>query len=448
MKINQLKIYALLALLLAFLLAACQTGTAPTAVEKTPSAVKDSAVLVSRAETDSAEPGIAVAPDGSVFVVWTEHVSGKQADVYFQKFTRDRLTDSAPVRVNPNPGEATAWRGDPPTVKAGADGKIYVGWTASVEKDGKKGTDLFLSVSRDGGKTFVAPVKINDDSAPASHGMHSLAVDANNRVFMAWLDERNVKPMEKAAIEEPLRAPTPEFQIVKIHEGANHQKQTPTPDASKVEETEPNSEIFYAVSTDGGARFSANKKLASDICPCCKTSAVLAPGGEIYVSWRQVFPNDFRHIVVASSRDGGASFSAPVLVSDDQWQLNACPVSGAAMTAVDDKRLEIVWFTAGKAGQPGLYRSESSDGGKTFAPRRAIYESDAVGATNLISDDQRNLRIVFESFGKLFSQTGGETKEIGSGETPVAVVSGGKTFVAFVKKETGRRGIWLNVLEN
>lgn len=444
MKIKQLKINVL-TLLLSFLLTACHSEHAPPSAEKTPSAIKSSAVQISRAETDSAEPGIAFAPDGGVFVAWVEHGAGKQADVYFQKFNASRTPDSTPVRVNPNPGEATAWRGDPPNVRASADGVIYVAWTASVEANGKKGTNLMLSVSRDGGRSFLAPVKVNDDSAPASHGMHSLAIDGKNRVFMAWLDERNVKPEEKAAIEEPM----PEYEIVKIHEGANHQKQTPKPEAQKTEETEPNSEIFYAISTDGGATFSANKKIYSDVCACCKTSAIIAPGGEIHVSWRQVFAGDFRHIVVASSRDGGATFSAPVVVSDDQWQINACPVSGASLAAIDGKKLEIAWFTAGKAGQPGLYRSESSDGGATFAPRQAIYENDSASAPNLVFDERRNLRIVFEAGGKLFSRKiGGETKEIGAGELPVAVPNGGKTFVAFVKKENGRRGVWLDVSEN
>ncbi len=46
--------------------------------------------------------------------------------------------------------------------------------TARVEVAEGSANDLYLSVSRDGGKSFDAPVKVNDDRLPAVHGMHSL----------------------------------------------------------------------------------------------------------------------------------------------------------------------------------------------------------------------------------------------------------------------------------
>lgn len=453
MKIKARKICA--AALLSFLFAACGNKSAPPSAEKSPPAQTASEIRVSQIGTDSAEPNIAAAPDGGAFVVWTQHGANKQADVFLQKFDANGAAVAQLARVNPNVGEATAWRGDPPTVKAGANGKIYVGWTTSVESNGKKGTNLMLSVSRDGGKTFAAPVKINDDAVPASHGMHSLAIDANDRVLMAWLDERNIKP-EKAKIENEMPpVPTPESQIAKKHHPSNHNSNAqiePSPPAAMKEESEPNSEVFYAVSADGGATFSANKKLAADVCPCCKTASLFAPDGTIFVSWRQVLAGDFRHIAVASSADGGATFSASVIVSDDQWQLNACPVSGASLVFADDQRLKILWFSGGKAGQPGLYFSESADGGKSFAPRRAVYENYLVGAPHLISDGARKIKVVFEANGKLFSRNlaseNVEAKEFGAGDVPAAAMSGGKTFVAFVKKENNQRGVWLNISEN
>ena len=44
-------------------------------------------------------------------------------------------------------------------------------------------------------------MKVNDDKAPNAHGMHSLAVAKDGRIYAAWLDERNVhqpKPSTKA----------------------------------------------------------------------------------------------------------------------------------------------------------------------------------------------------------------------------------------------------------
>jgi hypothetical protein len=414
---------------------------------------------VSSVEKDSAEPNIAAAPDGGVYLVWAEHSAGKKADIFLKKFDREGNPTGEQVRVNPEPEQATAWRGDPPSIKIGADKSVYVGWTANVETGGKKGTNLYLSVSRNDGKSFGAPVKVNDDSAPASHGMHSLAVDKSNHVYLAWLDERNVRTPEKAEIFDRFQPqPTPEFEIVKIHD-SHHKPENSKTENSKTEapktETEPNSEIFYAVSKDGGKTFSANKKVAGEICPCCKTSIIVAPDEKVYVSWRQVLAGDYRHIAVAASENHGETFSAPVIVSDDQWQINACPVSGASLAIGAQNQLEILWFTGGKAGEPGLYRSESSDGGKTFAPRSLVFENVSVGGVTLQADEAQNFNAVWESGGKIFSrtiQTGqtaqSEIKEIGDGELPSAVISGQKLFAGFIKKEGAKRSIWLTVSEN
>jgi hypothetical protein len=118
-------------------------------------------------------------------------------------------------------------------------------------------------------------------------------------VYISWLDERNVKP---AAHSE-------------MH-------------------VEPNSEVFFASSNDGGRTFSKNIRVASDVCPCCKT-ATLAANGKLYLSWRQVLPGEFRHIAVASSNDGGQTFSNASIVSDDKWMLTACPMSGPALMATN-----------------------------------------------------------------------------------------------------------------
>jgi len=418
------------------------------------------AIRVSSNEKDSAEPNIASAPDGSVYLVWAEHAAGKKADIFLKKFDREGNPVGEQVRVNPEPEQATAWRGDPPTVKIGADKSVYVGWTAGVETNGKKGTNLYLSVSRNDGKSFDTPVKVNDDSAPASHGMHSLAVDQSNRVYLAWLDERNVKPAEKTEVFDDIPpTPTPEFEIVKIHHDSNHKPENSNAENSKTEtpkaEAEPNSEIFYAVSKDGGKTFSANKKVAGEICPCCKTSIIAAPDEKVYVSWRQVLAGDFRHIAVAASENLGETFSEPVIVSDDQWQINACPVSGAALATGAKNQLEILWFTAGQAGQAGLYRSESSDGGKTFAPRSSVFENISVGIVSLQTGEDQNFNAVWDSGGKIFSRTfpagqtaPGEIKEIGNGELPSAAISGQKLFVGFIKKEGDKRSVWLNVSDN
>src|SRR4051812_5747428 len=135
-------------------------------------------VRVSAENADAAEPALSAAPDGTAYVVWVEHRENKEADVMLAHLDSEGKMKDAPVRVNPQAGTATAWRGDPPTVKVAPDGTVYVGWTARFADAQAHGNDLYVSASRDGGRTFEQTVKVNDDGKQVVHGMHSLAVSA------------------------------------------------------------------------------------------------------------------------------------------------------------------------------------------------------------------------------------------------------------------------------
>lgn len=437
----------------------CQpkTSDATNSNQKT-EAKNQTAIRVSAIETDAAETSIAADKDGNVFVVFVEHDADKLADVYLQKFDKTRKPNGEKTRVNPEPKTAKAWFGDAPTIKIGNDNAIYIGWTAKVEAAEKSAaTTLFLSVSRDGGKTFTAPVKVNDDLAPASHGMHSLAIGKDGKIFMAWLDERNIKTEAKNFTGDKIIEPREnnsfgEFKLIKAHHNSNKtvqnkpEEKKPEKKAASDENVEPNSEVFFAASNDGGKTFSKNLKISSEVCPCCKTNLAIDGNGKIYASWRQVVGDNFRHIAVASSENGGEKFSEHTIVSDDQWQINACPVSGAPMNFDKANNLKIVWFTNGKAGTPGLYFSESKDGGKTFAARKSVFENIVSGTPNLIADNDEHLRAIFESDEKVyFSDIQNGVKEIGDGTNPSAVFANGKIYAAFIKKENEKRGIWLAV---
>src|SRR5688500_15976038 len=67
-------------------------------------------VQISPPGIDAAEPVTAAAPDGSFYVAWVNH-DAKQADVMLAQFNGDGQMRGSPVRVNRQPGVATAWRG-------------------------------------------------------------------------------------------------------------------------------------------------------------------------------------------------------------------------------------------------------------------------------------------------------------------------------------------------
>ena len=374
-------------------------------------------VQISAQGIDAAEPATAAAPDGTFYVAWVNHDS-KQADVMLAHFNHKAEMQGAAVRVNRQPGVATAWRGDQPSVAVAADGGVYVLWTARVNAGHKHGTDIYLSASTDRGQSFASEVKVNDDKAPGPHGMHSLAVAKDGRIYAGWLDERNVhvpKPSTKA-------------------EGHH---------------MESNRDLYVASSTDGGRTFSPNRKVASDVCPCCKTALTVSADGTLYAGWRQVLPGNFRHIAVASSTDGGTKFSAPVVVSDDRWMLQGCPVSGPSLTVdAASGNLKVVWYAAGEGGAPGVYVAESKDSGSTFSPRQLLSQETvrgtpafAVGNNNLIALWQNGDAI--ESKMRDIGSAGSALSIAVNAELPAGAFANDKLFVAYIAKEKEKRSIWL-----
>jgi hypothetical protein len=373
---------------------------------------------ISAADVDAAEPVTVSAPDGGFYVAWVDHNANNQADVMLARFDSDGVAGGSPVRVNQDAGVATAWRGDPPSVAVNDRG-VYVVWTARVESQGKSGTDLYFSASHDQGKTFAPAVKVNDDKTPGAHGMHSLAVAKDGRIYVAWLDERNIQTPE----------PSP-------HAGGHHM--------------ESNRELFVSDSNDGGKTFSANRKVAENACPCCKTALAVSPDGTLYASWRHVLPGNFRHIAVASSNGNAAHFSAPVIVSDDKWVLHGCPVSGPSLSVAANGILKVVWFAAGEAGAPGLYFAETHDRGRTFSPRTLLTEETVKGTPAVATGNDRAVAIWQglaaqqpETKARELGGAGAAVSVAANAELPSGAFSKDKLFVAYIAKVGEKRSVWL-----
>lgn len=327
-----------------------------------------------------------------------------------------------PVRVNPLPGQVRSWYGDPPTIAVARDGAVYVGWTSRYP-DSPKGTLLFVSVSRDGGATFDQPVKVHGDMAPASHGMHSLAVEPDGRVIVAWLDERYLKA-EGAGIGA---SHFPTF--------INH---TPSPQPEV--ESEPDAELYLAVSEDSGKTFAQEKRIDGQVCPCCKTSLAVAPDGTIYLGYRKVYPGSLRHITVISSKDG-LTFGDPVQVSDDRWELNACPVSGPALN-IDAGRLAVAWYSGGDARDHGMYLTHATGpDAQTFEAPRVLDAFEGGGIPAWAGD-----HLLWSNEGKVrFSSTSaGIASDLGEGRNLVAAGSDHRKFVAFVSTAESKKSVWLD----
>lgn len=292
---------------------------------------------VTVATGEVSNPTVARAND-AVLVAWV----GQDGNVYL-KHAQD---GAEPVRVNDVPGEAAPHEQAPAQVAAGLGGAVWVIWQTRVPVEGRRfpASDLRLARSTDGGRTFAPAITVNDDAGgpKTSHTFHDLLVGHDGTVFTSWIDGRSTEG----------------------HHGSDH--------ASHL-----GPEVRVARSTDGGRTFSASVVVDRDACPCCRTALARGTDGTVYVAWRKVFAGDVRDVVVARSRDGGASFERPVRVHADGWVYPGCPHAGPSIALDSAGALHAVWYT-GAEGRAGLYLATSTDGGVTFGDPVRLTRNDVV----------------------------------------------------------------------
>jgi hypothetical protein len=224
-------------------------------------------------------------------------------------------------------------------------GPMYAAWS--------EGSDLRFARSINWGESFEKPIKIAEKTPFA--GYPSLGVAPNGDVYAVWIDARD-------------------------QQGVAYD----------------NYSIYLARSTDQGASFGKNVRVATGICPCCRPNLNFGAQGEVMLFWRHVYPGSIRDMTVAVSTDSGRTFSAPKRVAEDNWKINGCPDSGAA-TARTGNRVYLAWLTEASPEISGVRLTWSEDGGRTWVP--AVSGSQGVLDANfpaLAASDDGKVELVFQ----------------------------------------------------
>jgi hypothetical protein len=293
---------------------------------------------------------VSLAAQGRVVVaVWAASTAGGQSDVFAAVSKDAGTTFGAPVRVNSTEGDARTNGEQPPHVvlvrSTGAVPEIVVVWTTK----GQSGTTLLTSRSKDGGRTFSRSAIVPGSDAPGARGWEDATSGSSGAVHAVWLDHRAMAP--------PPGTPA-----------GTHVHGAGAADGYAMAQR---SSVYTSIL----GQPDSIREVAKGVCFCCKTAIVTGADGTVYAAWRNVYPGSIRDIATSVSHDGGRTFSDPVKVSDDRWELNACPDDGPAMATDRASRLHIVWPTlvTDSKGAPSLalFYATSSDG-RTFSPRQRL----------------------------------------------------------------------------
>ena len=316
----------------------------------------------------AASSGASIAASLSrVVMVWAA-TNDAQTNIYAAVSSDGGRTFAAPIRVNDIDGDARVNDEQPPRVAADLD--IVVAWQSR-----RNGTPAIrFARSTNGGRSFEPAQTAHDASLTGTRGWSSVALDGDNAVHVAWLDTRPPVPVKETAAKTTAATPH-------VH-GSGSTKQN----------------IFHAVVKPDGTR--TESLVAEDVCFCCKTGVAVDAEGTTYVAWRHVYPTNLRDMAVARSPLGG-SFAPPVRVSEDGWELTSCPEDGPAIVVDGYKVVHIAWPTLVDAAKSrkGIFYSYSTDGGRTFAPRIRVdqaSEQDLLAAHPQISTADDGVAVVWD----------------------------------------------------
>ena len=243
----------------------------------------------------SALPNLTRGIDGSVLITWVEPVpDGKGNRLRLATLSEEGWSE--PVTAAQGTGWFVNWA-DFPSAAVLADGTIAVHWLGRISEE-TYAYGVNVSISRDQGKSWSAPIIPHRDSSPTEHGFVALR-SMGDRFYLAWLDGRAMvggsgKPMT-------LRSTT--------------------------------------ISADGTR--GTDRLLDDRVCDCCPLDAVVQ-GEQITLVYRDRDHLDVRDIswMKLSTED----ITDTGLVHEDGWVQEGCPVNGPAI-AISGEDRAVSWFT-------------------------------------------------------------------------------------------------------
>ena len=325
-----------------------------------------------------------VASSGAfVGVAWAARTEDGVTDVYSSTSRDGGRTFSVPVRVNQVAGDASVSGEQPPRIVLTPGPTATPRITVLWTAKSPNGTRLVSARSADGGKTFGAAAALPGSAAGGNRGWESAAVTAKGDVVAVWLDHRETAPPGGAAAAH--------------QHGDTVQAQVPAADGVARAQL---SQIFFADLN----RPSSARSLTAGVCYCCKTSIATGSGGTIVAAWRHVYPGSVRDIAVAKSADGGRTFTAPVRVSDDNWVLNACPENGPAVAVDATNAIHVVWPTllpgaSGAEPTLALFYATSRDG-VHFSKRQQLPTEGAARHPQMDVDESGDIIVAWDEQAK------------------------------------------------
>jgi len=286
--------------------------------------------------------------DGRTYLNWLEPVG---TDAHALKFSVLEASGWGPPREI---ARGTNWFvnwADRPSLAALGDGTLLAHWLVHTGRaKGSYGYGVQVARSNDRGRTWTRT--FND-------GMENVA-DYDG--FLTFV------PNATGADAVFLRPETPDVPVV----GASGHDGHAVADDEHIK-------TVAVVSFGGDGRPGPVQTVDADACTCCMTDIARTPDGLIAV-FRDHQPGEIRDISVVRQVNGRWTPAVPV--AHDGWKIPGCPTNGPAI-ATRGRQVVVAWFTAAN-NTPRLKWATSTDGGATFSAPVVVDAGAPVGYPDVV----------------------------------------------------------------
>jgi len=330
------------ALLLIIIVAACNDS------KKTDKAESSLKQLNSPADSVSAEPYLFTDTNGLVYLSWVEKTKEKSL-LKFSVLNNDNWSE--PVAITSGNNWFVNWADYPMLASNGND---LIAHILQKSATGKYTYDVKLITSADKGQSWSDLKILNDDGKNAEHGFVSL-MPYGDQFFVSWLDGRNTVSEEEDTTAHH------------GHQGAMS--------------------LRGAVVNKQGTK-TAEWELDNRVCDCCQTSTALTANGPVVV-YRDRSEEEIRDMSIVRFVNG--KWTEPKIIFPDQWKIAGCPVNGPR-AAAEGNNLAIAWFSSpDKKAQVNIIFSD--DGGASFSKPIRIDEENAIGRVDVVMLDEKSAMV-------------------------------------------------------
>ena len=260
--------------------------------------------------------------DQGVLLSWVERSGGSTV----LKFAEKQAAGWGPPTTVSSGVNWTSSPADPPVVLRRPDGSLVAAWQVATDQR-LEGSDIYLTHSKDNGKTWAPPFKPHHDPTRGQHAFPSFFEAPGNALGLVWLDARA--------------------------------------QAANPEDVDASISLRYAA-FDRSWKQTADAEIDPRVCECCSTTAAVTSDG-VLIAFRDRSAAEVRDIAVSRLERG--TWTPSTLVHADNWEIDACPVNGPVLKA-RGRQAVVAWFTV-KNDQGQAWAAFSGDAGRTWgAPIR------------------------------------------------------------------------------